>query len=353
MRQLATALICCCHKGNNIAAACRQVPELLALLVQEKESIERNDVLVADFKTLADVLIQETVRQDLSQSFPALRNNIHGEESNQFTNSLGTSVNLEVTSNQQQTRTLLADVLNGNEKAAAVLSEEVHRAISLSGPEKDDILALPDLELNWENLGIWIDPIDGTSQYIKAVEQTCDGYPVEGLQVVTVLIGVYDLATGRPLMGVVGRPFSSSIKVFFGASLDQQKLVIPRLLISVERPRPRIVVSFHEAGEFLDKIQEQFEVLRADGAGHKMMMVVEGRADLYINSRPTVYMWDTCGPHSILASLGGGVVTFHQSKAIVYNEPVVAGTGPERWVHKDGIIAYRDSKYLDLVHKAL
>jgi hypothetical protein len=28
-----------------------------------------------------------------------------------------------------------------------------------------------------------------------------------------VLIGVYDLATGKPLMGVVGRPFSPSTKV--------------------------------------------------------------------------------------------------------------------------------------------
>ncbi len=27
------------------------------------------------------------------------------------------------------------------------------------------------------------------------------------------LIGVYDLATGKPLMGVVGRPFSPSTKV--------------------------------------------------------------------------------------------------------------------------------------------
>jgi hypothetical protein len=33
-----------------------------------------------------------------------LRNNIFGEESNQFTNSLGTSVNLEVTSDKQLTR---------------------------------------------------------------------------------------------------------------------------------------------------------------------------------------------------------------------------------------------------------
>ncbi len=36
----------------------------------------------------------------------------------------------------------------------------------------------------------------------------------------------------------------------------------------------------------------------------------------------------------------------------MYNE-AGAGTGPERWVHKDGIIAYRDAKYLDLLRKAL
>ncbi len=31
------------------------------------------------------------------------------------------------------------------QKAAEALSEEVHRDVSLSGPEKDDILALPDI----------------------------------------------------------------------------------------------------------------------------------------------------------------------------------------------------------------
>ncbi len=36
----------------------------------------------------------------------------------------------------------------------------------------------------------------------------------------------------------------------------------------------------------------------------------------------------------------------------MYNE-AGPGTGPERWVHKDGIIAYRDTKYLDLLQKAL
>jgi 3'-phosphoadenosine 5'-phosphosulfate (PAPS) 3'-phosphatase len=56
------------------------------------------------------------------------------------------------------------------------------------------------------------------------------------------------------------------------------------------------------------------QVIPAGGAGHKMVMVVEGRADLYINSAPSVYMWDTCGPHSLLASLGGGVVTFNQQQ---------------------------------------
>ena len=55
-------------------------------------------------------------------------------------------------------------------------------------------------------------------------------------------------------------------------------------------------------------------MIEAGGAGHKMVMVVEGRADLYINSAASVYMWDTCGPHSLLASLGGGVVTFAQQK---------------------------------------
>ena len=66
------------EKGAQIARACRREKDLFKLLVQKKDT--RTEVDCQDFKTLADVLIQETVRYDLAQQFPALANNIKGKK---------------------------------------------------------------------------------------------------------------------------------------------------------------------------------------------------------------------------------------------------------------------------------
>jgi hypothetical protein len=54
------------EKAANIARICRQDEHLLRLLTQEKSEEEKNQRFAADFKTLADVLIQEVVKQQLT-----------------------------------------------------------------------------------------------------------------------------------------------------------------------------------------------------------------------------------------------------------------------------------------------
>nr|CAD7441473.1 unnamed protein product [Timema bartmani] len=53
------------EKAANIARVCRQNQHLFKLLVQEKKNEEKNPRFFQDFKTLADVLIQETVKHDI------------------------------------------------------------------------------------------------------------------------------------------------------------------------------------------------------------------------------------------------------------------------------------------------
>lgn len=51
--------------------------------------------------------------------------------------------------------------------------------------------------------------IDATQEYIKA--ETQRKYPkicASGLECVTVLIGLYDKGTGKPLAGIINQPFS-------------------------------------------------------------------------------------------------------------------------------------------------
>lgn len=54
-------------KAASIASIIRKEKPLVELLVQEKKAIEKNNKFYEDFKTLADVLIQETIRHDLTK----------------------------------------------------------------------------------------------------------------------------------------------------------------------------------------------------------------------------------------------------------------------------------------------
>jgi len=99
------------------------------ILFKEKTGDSKNAKFAHDFKTLADVLIQETVRQencilksefiitfrhDLGLKYPNLKAHIFGEESNTFTNANGEKIVVEVKENQGATAELLEKVLDGN-----------------------------------------------------------------------------------------------------------------------------------------------------------------------------------------------------------------------------------------------
>lgn len=66
------ALVNVSEKAGNIARLCRENEDIFGLLVAEKARDEANPRFVRDFKTLADVLIQEMVRHDVGKavSFP-------------------------------------------------------------------------------------------------------------------------------------------------------------------------------------------------------------------------------------------------------------------------------------------
>lgn len=98
------------EKGANVARIIRSEHTLLELLVQEKIGEQKNERFVQDFKTLADVLVQQIVYHDLSQKFPGIKDSIYGEESNKFTNALGESINVEILSSPAETADLLCEL---------------------------------------------------------------------------------------------------------------------------------------------------------------------------------------------------------------------------------------------------
>lgn len=72
MAELLQLLLNVSEKAANVARVCRQEAPLFELLVQEKKGADKNKKFIKDFKTLADVVIQEMIRHDVCAQVPDL-----------------------------------------------------------------------------------------------------------------------------------------------------------------------------------------------------------------------------------------------------------------------------------------
>lgn len=84
---------------------------------------------------------------------------VRGEENCIFSNTLGETITVEVCSSSEKTAELLSKVLDDDQIAAKLLSQEVHREINLTDITLDSKTIPTDLDLDISDLGIWIDPI--------------------------------------------------------------------------------------------------------------------------------------------------------------------------------------------------
>lgn len=370
---LLDALINVSEKGANIARIIRSESSLLELLVQEKKGDQKNERFVKDFKTLADVLVQEVVRYDLKKKFPGMEGSIYGEESNKFTNMLGDSVTVEIQDSSEKTKRLLSQVLDENEKAAHILSHVIHQDVQVI--ETRDTGSL-DFDLAVEDIGVWIDPIDSTAQYIQGeVGIVTDSLVSEGLQCVVVLIGVYNKKSGLPLIGVTNQPFYHLAgsrwtgNITWGVSVgDVRANSLPDANISQNGPAKTVLISSSESQEVKDALSSTFSLRDISGAGYKLLGVCQNVAEAYVLTKASNYKWDCCGPHAILRSEGGGIIKysdlyalatsgnedFSELEQVKYHKPDdVDSSGAQRWCNQGGIVAYKSPDVLKKIAKVI
>ncbi|XP_070759234.1 inositol polyphosphate 1-phosphatase isoform X2 [Enoplosus armatus] len=283
----------------------------------------------------------------------------------------GESVTVTVCSTEEETATLLASVLDGDHTAASLLARAIHQDPA-SIDANTDGLTVP---LSPSELGIWIDPIDATSQYIEGREEVLeDGHLFpSGLHCALVLIGVYLRSTGEPVMGVINQPFNYKDpagggwrgKHFWGVSCGSVNVC------SVSRPKDgpglSVVLSSSEkqvVKEALTTLCGPDKLMYASGAGYKILCVIQGLTDVYVLSEGSTFKWDSCAPHALLRALGGGVVDLtkslqsssgaqHQQTELTYHQPYTECKGADRWANHGGLVAYRDCSQLRSVTGAL
>lgn len=168
--------------------------------------------------------------------------------------------------------------------------------------EEDDVLKvdLPAIYKNVkeEDITIWVDPLDGTTEFVKGL-----------LEHVTILIGIS--INGRSVAGIIHQPFyghstgSLAPRTMWGLvglgcygisklPLDTNKLVIT-------------TTASHGNKNIEDSIAaiKPDEVLKVGGAGHKVLLVIEGKAHSYVFTSNGCKKWDTCAPEAVLRATGG------------------------------------------------
>ncbi|XP_030822847.1 inositol polyphosphate 1-phosphatase [Camarhynchus parvulus] len=370
MAGLLPALVAVSQKAAEVARRCRAEEPLFRLLVAEKSGPERSARFERDFKTLADVLIQELIKHDLGTQFPELRGHIHGEESSEFRDAHGGMVTVRVGATPEDTVALLVAVLGPEHtRAAELLAEAVHQEVTLGDTELDGI----DPGLSPGELGIWIDPIDSTNEFIGGREDVAavDGVAPGGLRSALVLVGAFDRRSGVPVLGVINEPFFQRDpqshrwqgRYHWGVAHGATRLC--SLSPPVPRARPRVVLSRAESAAVRGALASLGggPPLFAAGAGYKLLCVALGLADAFVLSQATTFAWDSCAPHAVLRALGGGVVALAGAlragggtgdpPELRYHRPGAGGSGPERWANREGLVAFVHPPVLRAVLGAL
>lgn len=313
--------------------------------------------------------------------FPDIKDHVFGEENNKFTNALNEEITLDIQPTEVQTAQLLLKVLDGNTAAANALAAVVHSRVTLDAFDTDAKFehtfqnSLFDAPFDAKDFGIWIDPIDGTNEYIRGQlvlpDPTTQIYS-SGLPTCLVLIGAFNRHTGEPIAGVMCQPFypkpGTTVldKQFLSRHLwgvDYPGAVYTNALecrkvnklARSAHPQPVVTMSSSESDEVRSTAASKGILTQAtSGAGYKLLTVVEGLADAYFLSKGSTYKYDTCGPQAVLksiaksegkdASSSGGIFARPASSSstappvpVVYH--VMDNPSQKSWANSTGILA--------------
>lgn len=201
--------------------------------------------------------------------------------------------------------------------------------------------------------------LDATAEYIKGEEKLTvfPNIPSSGLKCVTVLIGVYQLSTGVPIIGVINQPFAANDEskehIYWGFTIGDTKLSnIPELDPSAKRSDKIAILSSADK-KFINYLRHfNYRIVNSAGAGHKILKVITGEVDLYLNSKGTTYKWDSCGPQAILNAIGGGLINLRST--IFSNKRIdIDYNASNSNCNIDGVLGFREFDKLDEIVRSI
>ena len=147
---------------------------------------------------------------------------------------------------------------------------------------------------------VWyVDPIDGTKDYVRGEEGFC------------VMIGLAKHA--QPVLGVLFQPTAGGLfcaAVGHGASLTMPDGASQTLTCSTvdNINEVRLVVSKSHRTDKIDTIKSALGIqteFNIGSVGLKIGLIALGERDLYVNPSSKCKSWDTCAPQAVLECAGG------------------------------------------------
>lgn len=172
----------------------------------------------------------------------------------------------------------------------------------------------------------FVDPLDGTKEFIENVPQYC------------VMIGL--AIDGRASVGAIVIPTTG---MALSGSLEEGAFVDDRPLKYSQRSRLRIVTSRTRRSARVDTIFSLLpspEEVRCGSVGVKIATILLDEADAYIHPGGGPKLWDLCAPEAIVRA-AGGVFTDEHGREIDYAREEIA--------QSDGMIVSRPETHAMLV----
>lgn len=152
---------------------------------------------------------------------------------------------------------------------------------------------------------IWVDPLDGTSEFTRGFLDhvtTLVGITVQGVPVAGVIHQpFFNMAAGRD---EVGRTTWGMIGVgVFGCEPAGISSHVPASPSNI-----RLATTLSHSSPKMENVIQKLNpeaVIRVGGAGNKVLMVLEGKADMYVYATSGTKKWDTCAGEALLKARGG------------------------------------------------
>jgi len=152
-----------------------------------------------------------------------------------------------------------------------------------------------------DDLVIWVDPLDGTSEFAEAAKTQS---PL--LVQVTVLIGI--AVKGRSVAGIIHQPFygenGRTIWAIDGLGVHGLNVHPPSKEKIVVTTRSHFTPLVQSALDTLGKEKLLDKLERVGGAGYKVIKCLEGSA-AYVFASSGCKKWDTAAPEAVIRAAGG------------------------------------------------